>query len=86
MSGCSASVSPIKLLKPKKSSKDQMKPPLLSLWKRGTQKRAFFNPQKHKVIDEISKSEGDHQECIIKKVKSNDENNDFSINRFYYNQ
>lgn len=40
----------------------------------------------HKVTDDISKSEEGHQGCIINKVKLNDEKNDFSINRFYYNQ
>ena len=39
----------------------------------------FFSRQNHKVFDDISKSEEDHQRCIIKKVKLNDGNNDFLL-------
>ena len=37
-----------------------------------------FSPQKHKILDEISKSQHD-QGCIIKKVKLNEENTDFVL-------
>ena len=40
-----------------------------------------FNPQKHKILDEISKSQHD-QGCIIKKVKLNKENTDFVLTDF----
>ena len=40
-----------------------------------------FNPQKHKILDEISKSQHD-QGCIIKKVKLNEENTDFILTDF----
>ena len=40
-----------------------------------------FNPQKHKILDEISKSQHD-QGCIIKKVKLNEENTDFVLTDF----
>ena len=36
-------------------------------------------PKKHKILDEISKSQHD-QGCIIKKVKLNEENTDFVFN------
>ena len=40
-----------------------------------------FSPQKHKILDEISKSQHD-QGCIIKKVKLNEENTDFVLTDF----
>ena len=40
-----------------------------------------FSPQKHKILDEISKSQHD-QGCIIKKVKLNGENKDFVLTDF----
>ena len=36
-----------------------------------------FSPQKHKILDEIWKLQHD-QGCIIKKVKLNEENTDFT--------
>ena len=42
----------------------------MSLWVRN------ISLQKYKVLNDISKSEGDNEECIINKVKSADENND----------
>ena len=39
----------------------------------------YFNPKKHKVLNDLSKSEGNYQGFIIKKVKLNDENNDFLL-------
>ena len=40
-----------------------------------------FSPQKHKILDEISKSQHD-QGCIIKKVKLNEEITDFILTDF----
>ena len=40
-----------------------------------------FSPQKHKILDEISKSQHD-QGCIIKKVKLNGQNTDFVLTDF----
>ena len=42
---------------------------------------ACFSAQKHKILDEISKSQHD-QGCIIKKVKLNEENTDFVLTDF----
>ena len=40
-----------------------------------------FSLQKHKILDEISKSRHD-QGCIIKKVKLNEKNIDFELTDF----
>ena len=40
-----------------------------------------FSPQKHKTLDEISKSQHD-QGCIIMKVKLNEENTDLVLTDF----
>ena len=40
-----------------------------------------FSPQKHKILDEMYKSQHD-QRCIIKKVKLNEENTDFVLTDF----
>ena len=40
-----------------------------------------FSHQKHKILDEISKSQHD-QGCIIKKVKLNEQNTDFVLADF----
>ena len=40
-----------------------------------------FSPQKHKILDKISKSQHD-QGCIIKKVKLSEENTDFILTDF----
>ena len=41
-------------------------------------KGVCFSPQKHKILDDISKSQHD-KGCIIKKVKLNEENTDFVL-------
>ena len=87
MSGYLASVSPIKLLIPKNPLKDQVKPPkkYFDFYLYGKEGRGCFstqNPPQHEVINDKSKSEGDHQGCIIKKVRLNDENNDFLLTDF----
>ena len=71
-----ASVSPIKLSKSKKSHNNQMKPPkqYFDFYFHGqdeVRRGVCFSPQKHKILDEILKSQHD-QECIIKKVKLNE--------------
>ena len=40
-----------------------------------------LRPQKHKIVDEIWKSQHD-QGCILKKVKLNEENTDFVLTDF----
>ena len=40
-----------------------------------------FSPQKHKILDEISKSRHDPG-CIIKKVTLNEKNIDFELTDF----
>ena len=39
----------------------------------------YFSPQKHKLLEEISKSGDKNQGNIFKKVKSSDESNDFIL-------
>ena len=41
-------------------------------------KGVCFSPQKHKMLDEISKSQHD-KGCITKKVKLNEKNTDFVL-------
>ena len=78
-----ASVSPIKLSKPKKPRKIRWSHQKIILTSISMGKRksegVFFSRQNHKVFDDISKSEEDHQGCIIKKVKLNDGNNNFLL-------
>ena len=86
LSGYVASVSPIKLSKPKKSHNNQMKPPkqYFDFYLHGqdeVRRGVCFSPQKHKILDEISKSQHD-QGCIIMKVKLNEENTDFVLTDF----
>ena len=88
LSGYVASVSPIKLSKPKKSHNNQMKPPkqYFDFYFHGqdeVRRGVCFSPQKHKILDEILKSQHD-QECIIKKVKLNEKKYRFRINWFYH--
>ena len=84
LSGYVASVSPIKLSKPQKSHNNQMKPPkqYFDFYFHGqdeVRRGVCFSPQKHKILDEILKSQHD-QECIIKKVKLNEKKYRFRIN------
>ena len=44
-------------------------------------KEVCFSPQKHKILDGISKSQHD-QGCIIKKVNLNEGNKDFVLTDF----
>ena len=88
LSGYVASVSPIKLSKSKKSHNNQMKPPkqYFDFYFHGqdeVRRGVCFSPQKHKILDEILKSQHD-QECIIKKVKLNEKKYRFRINWFYH--
>ena len=73
LSGYVASVFPIKLSKPQKSHNNQMKPPkqYFDFYLHGqdeVKRGVCLSPQKHKILDEISKSQYG-QGCIKKKVK-----------------
>ena len=73
MWGYVASVSPIKLSKPQKKHNNQMKPPKqyfdFHLHGQDEVRRGVcFSLQKHRILDEIWKSQHD-QGSIIKKVK-----------------
>ena len=73
LSGYVASVSPIKLSKPQKSHNNQMKPPkqYFDFYLHGqdeVKRGVCLSSQKHKILDEISKSQHG-QGCIKKKVK-----------------
>ena len=81
-----ASLSPMKLSKPKNSHNNQMKPPkqYFDFYLHGqdeVRRGVCFSPQKHKILDKISNSEHD-QGCIIKKLKLNEENTDFVLTDF----
>ena len=86
LSGYVASVSQIKLSKPKKSYNNQMKPPkqYFNFYLHGQDevgRGVCFSAQKHKILDEMSKSQH-NQGCIIKKEKLNEKHTDFVLTYF----
>ena len=61
-----------------------MKPPKQYFYLHGQdeiRRSVYFSPHKHKILEELSKSQHD-QGCIIKKVKLNEENTDFRLTDF----
>ena len=73
VSGYVASVSPVKLSKPKR--KNQHQPKQYDEVRRGV----CFSPQKCNLLGEISKSGDENQGLILTKIKLNDESNDFIL-------
>ena len=69
-----------------KSHNNQMKPPKQYFdfdlhGQDEVRRNVCFSPQKHKILDDISKSQHD-QGCITKKVKLNEGNTDFILTYF----
>ena len=81
VSGYVASVSPVKLSKPKRKNQHQPKQYFdFYLHSEDEVRRGVcFSPQKYNLLGEISKSGDENQGLILTKIKLNDESNDFIL-------